>query len=237
MAEITLTATTDRPVGTRAARRLRSEGKIPAVVYGLGTDPVPVAVQWRELRLALTTDAGFNALIDLEIDGQKQLSIVKEMQRHPVTAGVVHVDFLLIRADQAISVDVPVVLTGDAEELTKEQGMVEQLMLALHITAKPGDIPDELSFDISGLSIGDTVTVADLRLPAGVTTEVDVDDIVASAQVSQAALAAEEIAEADAEVAAEQSDEESDAEGESGEADAAEGDAAAGGDDEDGGES
>lgn len=236
MAEITLTATTDRPIGTRASRRLRNEGKVPAVVYGLGEDTVSVAVNWRELRLALTTDAGFNALIDLEVEGTRQLTIVKELQRHPVTAGVVHVDFLRIRADQEITVDVPVLLTGDPEALTREQGMVEHLMSSLAIAAKPGDIPDELTFDISDLTIGDTVTVADLALPTGVTTDVDLTDVVASAQVSQAALAAEEIAEADAEIAAERAEEEGEAEGGVPEEAEAEGGEPEGGDGEDAGE-
>ncbi len=86
MAEITLTATTGRTTGTRSSRRLRAEGKVPAVVYGLGRDPVAVTVDWRELRTALTTDAGLNALIDLSIEGEgeSQLAIVKDMQRHPI---------------------------------------------------------------------------------------------------------------------------------------------------------
>jgi len=221
MAEITLTATTGRSTGTRNSRRLRAEGKVPGVVYGLGREPVAVTVDWRELRLALITDAGVNALIDLTIEGEgeSQLSIVKEMQRHPIRQTVDHVDFLLIRRDQEISVDVPVLLEGEPEKVNQNQGMIEHVMLTLTINAKPADIPDHIIHDISAMEIGETVTVGDLTLPGGVTTDIADDEVIASAQVSRAAIDAaadEEAAEA-AEAAA--GAEGGTAEGEGGESD------------------
>src|SRR5687768_13623799 len=120
MAEITLQAVVGRPTGTRTSKRLRAQGRVPGVVYGLDTEPTPVDVDWRELRQVLTGDAGLNALIDLEVDGEQKLSIVKSMQRHPVSHTVTHVDFLLIRRDQEISVEVPIVLEGEAENVLKE---------------------------------------------------------------------------------------------------------------------
>ncbi len=221
MAEITLTATTGRTTGTRSSRRLRAEGKVPAVVYGLGREPVAVTVDWRELRAALVTDAGVNALIDLSIEGEgeSQLSIVKELQRHPIRQSVEHVDFLLIRRDQEITVDVPLVAEGDAAKVEAEQGMIETLLTTLSINAKPGSIPDQLTYDVSDLAVGDTITVGDLALPSGVTTDVDPEEAIASAQVSRAAIEAEAIEAADAELAAEQSEDSG------GEAPAADGDA------------
>lgn len=218
MAEITLTATTGRTTGTRSSRRLRAEGKVPAVVYGLGREPVAVAVDWRELRTALTTDAGVNALIDLSIEGEgeSQLSIVKEMQRHPIRRSVEHVDFLLIRRDQEITVDVPLVAEGDARQVEDEGGMIETLLTTLSVNAKPGSIPDQLTYDISGLEVGGTITVGDLALPSGVSTDVDPDEAIASAQVSRAAIEAEAIEAADAELAAEQSEESGGGEAEAG---------------------
>jgi large subunit ribosomal protein L25 len=215
MAEITLTATTGRTTGTRSSRRLRAEGKVPAVVYGLGRDPVAVTVDWKELRSALITDAGVNALIDLSIEGEgeSQLAIVKDMQRHAIRRTVDHVDFLLIRRDQEITVDVPLVAEGEATDLENDGGMIETLINSLPINAKPGSIPDQLTYDISSLAIGDTVTVADLTLPSGVSTDVEPDEVIASAQVSRAAIEAEAIEAADAEVAAEQAEESSDDEG------------------------
>ena len=207
MAEITLNVQTGRPTGSRSSNRLRAGGKVPGVVYGHGTDPLPVAVDWKPLRMALTTEAGLNALINLEINGTRQLSIVKEMQRHPIQQTVTHVDFLLISRDEAITVDVPVLLEGEAEEVTREDGMVDHVLFNLAITAKPADIPNELTIDISAMTLGDTLRVSDLRLPAGVTTEVDPEEAVAIAQITRATMEAEEIAEADAELAAEQAEE------------------------------
>jgi large subunit ribosomal protein L25 len=207
MAEITLNVETGRPVGSRPSKRLRAAGKVPGVVYGHSTEPMPVSVEWKPLRQALTTDAGLNALINLVIDGKRQLSIVKELQRHPMHQSVDHVDFLLISRDEAITVDVPVLLTGEAEAVTREDGMVDHVLFDLAITAKPADIPNELTVDISAMTLGDTLRVGDLQLPAGVTTDVDPEEAIAIAQITRATIEADEIAEADAELAAEQSEE------------------------------
>jgi len=243
MAEITLKADTGRPTGSRRASRLRATGKVPGVVYGLGSEPTPVSVEWRDLRQALTTEAGLNALIDLEVGGETKLSIVKELQRDPIHHTVDHVDFLLIRRDQAIVVDVPVVLEGEAEAVMREDGMIDQVLVTVAVHAKPADIPNEITVDISGMEIGDAVRVGDLRLPSGVTTDLDPEEPVVTASISTTALEAAEIEAADAEVAAEQAAEaaeaeggapEGEAEGEgddgAAEAEGAEGGAAAGGD-------
>ncbi len=219
MAEIKLQAATGRATGTGPSKRLRVEGKVPGVVYGLGADPVAVTVDWRPLRAALTTEAGLNALIDLDIDGDVALTIVKELQRHPIRGDVLHIDFLRVSADAEITVDVPINLEGEAAEVEREGGTVDHVLFALSISAKPADIPNELTVDVSGLAIGDTVRVGDLQLPKGVTTDVDPEEPVVLAQVSAAAIEAEAIAEADAEVAAEQAEEaEAAAEGDDAEA-------------------
>src|SRR4051812_11707234 len=213
MAEITLPAHSGRVTGSRPSNRLRGEGKVPGTVYGLGTDAISVSVDWRELRHALTTEAGLNALINIEIDGHaSELTIVKELQRHPIKRNVLHIDFLRVSRDVAIEVEVPIVMIGEAEEVIRNDGLVEQAMFQLTIRAKPGSIPNELTADISGLTIGDAVRVRDLQLPAGVETEVDPEEPVVIGQAPQAVE--EEVAEV--------------AEGEEGEA-AAEGEAAEGG--------
>lgn len=176
---VTLTAETGRPTGSRNANRLRAEGKIPAVVYGLGKEPMPVVVPWSDLRKALTTDAGTNALIELTIDGESNLSIVKEMQRHPVRRDVTHVDFMLIDRNAPLSVDVPIVLEGRAEKVEAMKGMIDQLMYTLQVKARPGSIPNELVGDVSALEIGTSLKVSEVALPEGVTTDVDPDGQVA----------------------------------------------------------
>ncbi|NNC81731.1 MAG: 50S ribosomal protein L25 [Acidimicrobiales bacterium] len=227
MSELLLTATTGREAGTRSSRRLRAEGLVPAVVYGLGSDPLAVSVEWPELRRVLTTDAGVNALIRLDIDGDKQLSIVKDIQRHPVRRDVIHVDFIRIDANATITVDVPLTLIGEALEVTQESGMVDQNLFSLPVNSRPDDIPTEITLDISALTVGESLHVSDLQLPEGVTTDVDPEEAVASGVVTRSTL---EAMRADEEAeAAELLEGEEGAEGEGAEGDAE------GGDDGDGG--
>ena len=185
MAEITVHAATGRPKGSRASGRLRAAGKVPATVYGLGADPVAVAVEWRELRHALTTDAGLNVLIDLEIDGAAQaLTVIKDLQRHPVRRDVLHVDFLRVSRDVEIVVEVPIVIEGEPIKVLQADGQIDHLLFNLTVSAKPADIPNEIVVDVSDLNVGDAVRVGDLALPTGVSTAVDPEEPVVVASAS-----------------------------------------------------
>ncbi len=199
--DVTLTAETGRPLGSRSSRRLLRDGKVPGVVYGLDQDTVPVAVQWPDLRAALTTEAGLNALITLDVDGSEDLTIIKDIQRDPVRRDVVHVDFLRVSRDVEIEVEVPIVLEGTAEKVEREDGTVAHLLFTLSVYAKPGAIPNELTVDVSEMELHDSIRVADLTLPNGVRTEVDEDEVVVSAQVSRATIEAMEDEEAAEEAA------------------------------------
>jgi large subunit ribosomal protein L25 len=201
MAEVLLNTETGRELGSSSSRRLRRENKIPGTVYGLNQEPASVAVVYGELRAVLSSDAGLNALISLEIDGNRQLSIVKELQRHPYRDEVVHVDFLRIDPDAELSVDVPLILEGDAKKVTDESGMVDQTLFELTIFASPQVIPNEIVVDISELEINDAVRVGDLVLPTGVRTEVDPEEAVAIGTVTRSTL--ESMAEDEAAEAAE----------------------------------
>lgn len=180
MAEIKLEATTGRGLGNGPSRRLRAEGKIPGVVYGLDKEPVPITVDWRPLRAALTTDAGVNVLLDLKVGDDVDLAIVKDLQRHPIRGDVLHIDFLRVSADVEIVVDVPIVLEGEARIIINEGGTVDQSLFELAISAKPADIPNELVIDISELTFDEPIRVADLTLPAGVSTEIDPEETIVS---------------------------------------------------------
>jgi large subunit ribosomal protein L25 len=194
MAEINLKATTGRELGSGPSKRIRAEGNVPGVVYGLDADPIAVTVEWRPLREALTTEAGLNALIDLDVDGEIALTVVKELQRHPIRGNVLHIDFLRVSADAEITVEVPIVLEGEAKAVLSDGGTVDQLLYALAINAKPADIPNELTVDISGLEVNGAIHVGDIALPAGVSTDVDPEESVVSgtqAQVAEEPSAAE----------------------------------------------
>jgi large subunit ribosomal protein L25 len=196
MAEITLIAEGGRTTGTRSSGRLRSSGRIPAVVYGHGSAPLSVSVDARELRHALSTDAGLNQLLNLEVDGERHLTLARELQRHPVRNTVVHVDFQIVGRDEVISADVSIILVGEAKEVEVAKGLIEQPLLSISVNATPGAIPSSIEVDVTELSIGDQIRVGDLVLPDGVTTDVDPDEavVIASASSTEADVASEDAA-------------------------------------------
>ena len=190
--DIILAAETGRPTGSPASRRLRASGKVPAVIYGRGAEPAVISVDWRELRGALTTDKGLNALLTLKVGNKRTKAIVKELQRHPVRRDVLHVDFLAVDVDKPITTDVPLLIEGEPEKVLREQGVVEQILNMLIVSAKPDDIPGHIAVDVSDLEIGQHITVGDLELPEGVTTEIDPEETIVTAKLTSLALAEEE---------------------------------------------
>jgi large subunit ribosomal protein L25 len=201
MAEITLVAEAGRPTGSRASNRLRHAGRIPAVIYGHGTAPLPVSVDGRDLRAALTTDAGLNALLSLNVDGQTHLTLAREIQRHPVRNTVTHVDFQIVRRDEVVSADVPLVVVGEAHEVSVGNGVIEVPINSLTIHATPDAIPGSIEVDVTALVIGGTIRVGDLSLPEGVTTEIDADEPVVIARSAAAPVEEAPAEEAPAEAA------------------------------------
>ena len=206
MAEIILQATPRPPKGTRPARRLRNEGKIPGVVYGLGADPIPLMVEWRELRAALITEQGLNAVINLDVSGERMPTLVKDMQRHAVRRNILHVDFIRVDLDKTVEVEVAIHLEGEAKHVADDDGVVDQVLTSLLITAKPADIPTGLTINISGLQIGSALRVSDIVLPAGVTTTVDPEEAVVTASRQVAEVVSVDDAATDAEGAGEAAD-------------------------------
>jgi large subunit ribosomal protein L25 len=201
MPEVTLAARTGRVTGTRPTRRLRADGWIPGVVYGHGTEPVAVAVGAREFQIALSSEAGLNTLLSLEVDGKSYLTLARDIQRHPVRHTVSHVDFLIVRRDEVISAEIPINLVGEAIEVQHGDGVVEQQLFTLAIKARPADIPPSVDIDISDLTIGGSLHVSDITVPSGVELETDTETSVVAGQPPR--VQAVEEAEAEAAEAAE----------------------------------
>jgi large subunit ribosomal protein L25 len=153
-----------------------------------------LAVGSRELRAALTSDSGLNALISLDVGGTRHLAMARQLQRHPVRRTVDHVDFVIVRRDEVVSAEVNIHLVGEAQEVDRADGLVEQQLFTLVVHATPGNIPNVIEVDISSLSIGEAIRVGDLKLPEGVTTEVDPEDTVVAGQASRTAAEVEETA-------------------------------------------
>jgi large subunit ribosomal protein L25 len=167
------------PSGSRGTRRLRREGLVPGIVYGGGEDPLPFQVDARELRQAL---AHAGAVLDLSVDGSGATPVVlKELARHPVNGHTLHIDLLRVRLDQVIQSTVVLELTGSEDAPgVKEGGVLEQVTRELTIEALPTEIPDTLQHDVSGLQIGDTVTLATVSAPSGVTLVDDPETVIAT---------------------------------------------------------
>jgi large subunit ribosomal protein L25 len=164
--------------GSRANRRLRREGRVPAVVYGGDGEPMTVSIDGRELRHALH---GSGAVLELALDGQTQTAILKDAQTDPVRGDVWHVDFLRVRMDVAIQTTALLELTGaDDAPGTSEGGILEQQTRELSIEALPGDVPEVVEHDVSGLQVNDTVHLSDVAAPEGVTFLDDPETVIAS---------------------------------------------------------
>lgn len=169
---------TSRPAeGSRAARRLRREGRVPGVVYGGGADPVGFHADARELRHAL---ASSGAVLELSVDGAKATPVVlKEAQRHPVRGETVHVDLLRVRLDQEISAVVPLELAGTEDAPgVKQGGILEQITRELNVQALPTAIPESIVHDVGEMQIGETIVLSALSAPEGVTLLDDLEETV-----------------------------------------------------------
>ncbi len=189
MSTTVLNAATGRITGSPASRRLRREEQIPAVVYGLGMEPLSISVNRRELRRALSGPSGVNTILDLTVDGQVYPAIVKEMQRHPVRREVAHVDFLQVDLNVEIVVNIPVRLDGEAREVARNNGLVDQQMTEIAVRTTPRNIPDEIVIDVTEMTIDTVIHVGDVTLPAGVTAAVDADYTVVGVTVLRASEA------------------------------------------------
>jgi len=191
MPDITLATEPRSELGSRPAGRLRRQGKVPAVVYGLGADTVSITVPSRELQHILAGESGANTLITLDVDGESVLTLARQIHRHPTRGELVHVDFIRIRRDVAVSAEIPVHLLGEATGV-RDGGLLEQLLFQLTVEAMPGNIPVSIEIDVSELAIGDQLRVEDIALPAGVETQAEPDFVVAQVAAPRVVTEAEE---------------------------------------------
>ena len=163
---VTLNASTRTGEGKGGARRLRREGLVPAVLYGRGEASQPLAIQSRELEKLLGSISVENTVIELTVEGQTPTStLIREVQRHPMRPGILHVDFLLIHATEKVTLDVPIRLNGNAIGVRDEAGVMEQVLYQLRVECLPGDIPDAVDVNVENLGAGQTIHVADISMP------------------------------------------------------------------------
>jgi ribosomal protein L25, Ctc-form len=187
--EAKLQAETRQDTGKGFARRLRAAGKVPGVLYGHELAPIPLFVDAREMFHLLHSGAGGNALMDLVVDGHEHMAMAREIQRDHIHNQLIHIDFLAVSRNEKITVNVPVIETGEAVGV-KEGGVVEHHLREVSVECFPQDVPEQIEVDISDIALGDMVHVSDLTPPSGVTILSNLEDAVLSV-ITPAALRVE----------------------------------------------
>ena len=181
MSEVKIAAQMRSDFGKGASRRTRREGRVPAVVYGHGAEPVHVSLPGHELMMALKTA---NVLIGLDVEGgASQLVIPKAVQKDPVKGSLEHVDLLVVRRGEKVAVEVPVVVEG---ELAPGGNLIEHVLNALPVEAEATHIPESVSVSVEGLEVGASVLAKDVVLPKNTTLAVDEDAVVLQIVAAQA---------------------------------------------------
>ena len=192
MPEVKLTAEMRTEFGKGAARRIRRANNVPAVLYGHGTDPVHITLPGHETLLALRTA---NALLSIDVDGTSQLALPKQVQRDPLKHTIEHVDLVLVRRGEKVSVEVQIHVQGDAADET----LVVVDANTVTIEAEATHIPNEILVSVEGLSAGTQILASDLVLPEGSKLDMDPDTLIVNITAAQSAAAAEaELAAAEA---------------------------------------
>lgn len=180
MSEVKLAAETRNEFGKGAARRIRRDSKVPAVVYGHGAEPVHVTLPGHELQLALRTP---NVLLTLDIEGKTQLAIPKAVQRDALKGFLKHVDLLLVRSGEKVTVEVYVHTEG---ELAPGAYLLEHVLSTLTVEAEATHIPESVTVSIAGLEAGASILAKDIPLPKGTTLAIDEDAVVLQVLSAQA---------------------------------------------------
>ncbi|GAA1688262.1 50S ribosomal protein L25/general stress protein Ctc [Fodinicola feengrottensis] len=167
MSEVLITAEPRTEFGKGGARRTRRAGKIPAVLYGHGTAPRHVALPAREFTMVMR--GGVNTLLTVEIDGTKELALPKAIQRDPIKGTFEHVDLLLVRSGEKVTVDIPISIVGDPFP----GGMINQELDRLTVEAEATHLPDGVEVSVEGFEVGSTITAGQITLPTGTTLSID----------------------------------------------------------------
>jgi len=183
MATVSLSANSREGKGKGAARSLRSQGQVPAVIYGHGRDPQPLALNARDLDKMLSHIQAESTVIEVTVGGHTAKTLIREIQRHPIKRQILHVDFQALVAGEKVTVSIPIVLLGIPEGVRLEGGVLDQTLREIEIEVDPSNIPDHVEYDVTNMVIGDSVHISDLKVPEGV-------EVIDDPETSVAVLAA-----------------------------------------------
>ena len=182
MSDVKLSVEPRTLFGSGPSGRYRREGKVPATVYGLDSDPQSVLCNARELERILHGASGANTLITLNLGDGDALALARQIQRHATRGDLVHVDFVRISRTIAVTAEIPLHLEGEAPG-SRQGGLLEQLLFSVTVEAMPGNIPNELVIDVSTLELGDQIHVSDLKVAAGVEIQQEAEALVAQVAI------------------------------------------------------
>jgi large subunit ribosomal protein L25 len=168
MATASLSASARNTAGKGAARSLRRDGRVPAIIYGHAREPMSLSVPAREFERLLGRVAAENTVIELSIDGTMSRTLIREIQRHPVKRNVLHVDFQELVAGERVVVRIPVVLQGTPDGVRHSGGILSQIMQEIECRVDPLNMPSSISVDVTPLVIGHSIHVSDMTIPDGV---------------------------------------------------------------------
>lgn len=185
--------------GTTASKRLRRQGTVPAVIYGSSQREYMIQLNSKEFGDLVRRQSSQNFIVTLEIEGAQEkskMAIVQDVQKDPLTGNLIHVDFRAVSENETIHAVVPIELTGEPAGV-KGGGLMEQLLRDIEVHCRPGDLPSNISNDVSSLEIGDSLKVGELNFPDGVTTKMDGEVLVSLVTQTRAAVSAGEQDEGD----------------------------------------
>ncbi|BEV00801.1 50S ribosomal protein L25/general stress protein Ctc [Novosphingobium olei] len=190
---LTLAAETRDRVGKGASRTLRREGRTPAVIYGEKQEPIAIHVEEKALVKALGTGHFFNSIVELTVGGQTVRTLPKDVAFNPVSDRPEHADFLRLSADHAVHVNVPVVFANEEQSPgLKKGGVLNIVRHELELVCTPDAIPDEITVDVSGYEVGDSIHISAVTLPAGVKSAITDRDFTIATLVAPSSLKSEE---------------------------------------------
>jgi large subunit ribosomal protein L25 len=177
MAIVSINGTRREGTGKSVTRKLRAGGRVPAVFYGRGEPSIPLVVGLRDVEQVIHSGSGSNVILDVKVEGdaaKDRKALIREIQRDPVSGQILHLDFQHISLTERITVEVPVVLVGTPTGVKDAGGILEHLMREVEVECLPTDIPARIEVDVSGLAIGDTLHVSDLKAErVSIKTEAD----------------------------------------------------------------
>ena len=190
---LTLPAELRERAGKGASRELRRSGRVPAVVYGGNEEPLTIHVEEKELRRQLGTGHFFNSIVEVEVGGKKVRTLPKDVAFHPVTDRPLHADFLRVAKDAKVHVNVPVVFINEEKSPgLKKGGVLNIVHHSLDLVCEADKIPDEITIDVTGLDVGDSIHIDSIKLPAGSADGSHEKDLTIATIVAPSALKSEE---------------------------------------------